>query len=214
MSDEVQLSMSLPLDGDGFLRRECPTCEREFKWLPSPDQLEKGNGTETELEQLASDPLIAPARVLTCESQHQLAQVAVCRRTAGFALLVGPFPTDQLAMPTQQRRWSYQESVSAPLREQSSKRSDERTTGGPKPRTLVLTSQNRELVPQQHQLHILGELGSPTTNEQAQKSSKGTVSEGEEHRAILPGPANPSELDGPCAVQRFLVFARARETSS
>src|SRR6266545_5821550 len=44
MSDEVQLSMSLPLDGDGFLRRECPTCEREFKWLPSPDQLEEGNG--------------------------------------------------------------------------------------------------------------------------------------------------------------------------
>ena len=37
MSDEVHLSMSLPLDGDGFLRRECPTCEREFKWLPSPD---------------------------------------------------------------------------------------------------------------------------------------------------------------------------------
>jgi hypothetical protein len=37
MSDEVQLSMSLPLDSDGFLRRECPTCERQFKWLPSPD---------------------------------------------------------------------------------------------------------------------------------------------------------------------------------
>lgn len=27
--------MSLPLDTDGFLRRECPTCEREFKWLAS-----------------------------------------------------------------------------------------------------------------------------------------------------------------------------------
>jgi hypothetical protein len=25
--------MALPLDGDGFLRRECPDCEREFKWL-------------------------------------------------------------------------------------------------------------------------------------------------------------------------------------
>lgn len=24
--------MSLPLDEDGFVRRECPTCEREFKW--------------------------------------------------------------------------------------------------------------------------------------------------------------------------------------
>ena len=29
--------MSVPLDSDGFLRRECPTCEREFKWLPSDD---------------------------------------------------------------------------------------------------------------------------------------------------------------------------------
>lgn len=25
--------MSLPLDSDGFLRRECPTCEEEFKWF-------------------------------------------------------------------------------------------------------------------------------------------------------------------------------------
>ena len=24
--------MSLPLDADGFMRRECPSCEREFKW--------------------------------------------------------------------------------------------------------------------------------------------------------------------------------------
>ncbi len=29
--------MSMPLDSDGFLRRECPTCEREFKWFSSPD---------------------------------------------------------------------------------------------------------------------------------------------------------------------------------
>lgn len=36
--EEVSLSMSLPLDSDGFLRRECPTCEREFKWLPSDEE--------------------------------------------------------------------------------------------------------------------------------------------------------------------------------
>ncbi len=35
--DEVTLGMSVPLDSDGFLRRECPTCEREFKWRPSED---------------------------------------------------------------------------------------------------------------------------------------------------------------------------------
>lgn len=40
--DEVALGMSLPLDSDGFLRRECPTCEREFKWLPSSDDGDGG----------------------------------------------------------------------------------------------------------------------------------------------------------------------------
>lgn len=38
LSDEIQLSMALPLDSDGFLRRECPTCEREFKWLHTENQ--------------------------------------------------------------------------------------------------------------------------------------------------------------------------------
>lgn len=35
--DEVAVEMSLPLDSDGFLRRECPTCEREFKWFDTPE---------------------------------------------------------------------------------------------------------------------------------------------------------------------------------
>jgi hypothetical protein len=34
-SNEISLGVSLPLDSDGFLRRECPTCDREFKWLHS-----------------------------------------------------------------------------------------------------------------------------------------------------------------------------------
>ncbi|MEB0288496.1 hypothetical protein QN355_18340 [Cryobacterium sp. 10S3] len=29
----MEISVSLPLDVDGFLRRECPTCGREFKWF-------------------------------------------------------------------------------------------------------------------------------------------------------------------------------------
>lgn len=36
MSDEeFSISVPVPLDSDGFLRRECPTCEREFKWFAS-----------------------------------------------------------------------------------------------------------------------------------------------------------------------------------
>ncbi len=34
MSDQ-SISMSLPLDSDGFLRRECPSCKRQFKWRPA-----------------------------------------------------------------------------------------------------------------------------------------------------------------------------------
>jgi hypothetical protein len=36
-SSEREISVPVNLDDDGFLRRECPHCEREFKWLPSDD---------------------------------------------------------------------------------------------------------------------------------------------------------------------------------
>ena len=34
---EQSTEITVPLDGDGFVRRECPTCEREFKWYVSRD---------------------------------------------------------------------------------------------------------------------------------------------------------------------------------
>lgn len=40
MADEIELSMSVPLDSDGFLRRQCPTCERELKWRAAQDDEE------------------------------------------------------------------------------------------------------------------------------------------------------------------------------
>jgi len=35
---EVKIPMRLPLDSDGFLRRECPYCKREFKMFPLEEQ--------------------------------------------------------------------------------------------------------------------------------------------------------------------------------
>ena len=46
--DEVTLGMSIPLDSDGFLRRECPTCEREFKWLQTSGETDEGTETADE----------------------------------------------------------------------------------------------------------------------------------------------------------------------
>jgi hypothetical protein len=74
--------------------------------------------------------------------------------------------------------------------EQSRKRNDKRTIGGPKVRTLLLASQDRDLVPQRHEFHVLGELGPSISNDQPQDSGEDTVSEGEQHRPILPGSAN------------------------
>jgi len=51
MSDEFHATMSVPLDSDGFLRRECPTCEREFKWLASDAEVATTQG-----ESAAPDP--------------------------------------------------------------------------------------------------------------------------------------------------------------
>jgi hypothetical protein len=31
----VSIPISLPLDAEGFLRRECPRCQEQFKWLPT-----------------------------------------------------------------------------------------------------------------------------------------------------------------------------------
>jgi hypothetical protein len=35
--NDAELRVPVPLDDDGFLRRACPACKREFKWLPSDD---------------------------------------------------------------------------------------------------------------------------------------------------------------------------------
>lgn len=37
MDKEIRVPIALPLDSDGFLRRECPTCGREFKWFAHDD---------------------------------------------------------------------------------------------------------------------------------------------------------------------------------
>jgi hypothetical protein len=57
-------------------------------------------------------------------------------------------------MPAQERRRRHHESLSAPVRKQTSERSDEGTIGRPKLRTLMLASQNRELVPQHQEFHV------------------------------------------------------------
>lgn len=82
MDEDITLGMTVPLDSDGFLRRECPTCEREFKWLAASD------------EDDASDPLDggyfcpycsiqAPPDAWFTQAQLELAENVVAREVVG-----------------------------------------------------------------------------------------------------------------------------------
>lgn len=39
----MEISVPIPLDNDGFLRRECPTCGQQFKWHNGPANDEAEN---------------------------------------------------------------------------------------------------------------------------------------------------------------------------
>lgn len=52
------MEISLPLDRDGFLRRECPRCTREFKWHngPANEEAEHQPPSETFYCPLCGEP--------------------------------------------------------------------------------------------------------------------------------------------------------------
>ena len=80
MSD-IELSVSFPLDSDGFLRRACPTCSREFKWLPG----------ETEAESPSPEQYFCPycGTSATPDAWFTLEQQAYIE-TAMFDAVLGP----------------------------------------------------------------------------------------------------------------------------
>ncbi len=99
--DEVTLGMSIPLHSDGFLRRECPTCEREFKWLPNTNDEDDADDGEP----LPSGCYLCPycgvqapadaecidceAHTGACRGDEQRPSVAECHRGRGSRSFVG-----------------------------------------------------------------------------------------------------------------------------
>lgn len=85
--DEQSLSMTVPLDNDGFLRRACANCEREFKWLPSDDASAESAGSPDSGEAVIYTcpycGIQAPASEWATPAQMQLAQAIVMREVVG-----------------------------------------------------------------------------------------------------------------------------------
>lgn len=76
MDDEILIPVSLPLDGDGFLRRECPSCELEFKWFVHPD----GDGEAEVVDQYCCPLCGVPAGL---DSWWAPAQLKLAQGAAG-----------------------------------------------------------------------------------------------------------------------------------
>ena len=81
--DEVTIGMSIPLDSDGFLRRECPTCEREFKWLPDADSVAASDEMQDGGYFCSYCAIQAPPASWFTEAQIELAQNIVTTEVVG-----------------------------------------------------------------------------------------------------------------------------------
>lgn len=77
------MEISLPLDSDGFLRRECPHCEREFKWHDGPanEEAEQHPDADTHYCPLCGEP--APKDAWWTQAQLDLVENATERYIGG-----------------------------------------------------------------------------------------------------------------------------------
>jgi hypothetical protein len=73
-------------------------------------------------------------------------------------------------MPAQKRLGRHEQPTSAPTREQSGQRREEGTIGCCQRGARLLAPEHHEPMPQHQQLHVLGELAAPASNEQPQNS--------------------------------------------
>lgn len=74
----MEIPISLPLDNDGFLRRECPNCLRQFKWHhgPANEEAEQQPPAETYYCPLCGQPA-APNQWWTQEQLDYAESVAM-----------------------------------------------------------------------------------------------------------------------------------------
>jgi hypothetical protein len=106
-------------------------------------------------DQLTLDPAVPPGRILFGQAQHQVADLAADRRTAG-PVRVGPVPLDQPAMPGQQRRRGDDPVCPQPARQDLGQRRQHRPVRPRQAGLADLAAQDRHLVTQHQQLRGLG----------------------------------------------------------
>ena len=153
----------------------------------APDRARRD--TQAQLQQLAGDPRVAPARVLPCEAQSELADAIIDRRTAAVSTRLRPLAAHELPVPAQKRLWRHDQATPAWLRQDSRQRGKQGAIGRAQRRALLLPPEHDALMPQDEQLDVFSELAAPVADQQLQHSREGEIDRAKEPAAMLPSPA-------------------------
>jgi hypothetical protein len=142
----------------------------------APDRARRD--TQIELQQLASDPGVAPTRVLACEAQNELSHPTIDGRAARGSPRLRPLATDEFPMPAQKRLRRHDQTAPAWLRQDPRQRGKEGTIGrAQRGAAPLLSFEHDELVPQHEQLDVLSELAAAAADQQPQHSQEGEIGE-------------------------------------
>src|SRR5712691_9019861 len=110
---------------------------------------------DAEALEFADNPFVSPVRVLPGESQDQLAERALERRSPGPPARVGPAAGDQLPMPAQQRLRLDRKHCPGRPGQRATQRRQQRSIGLRQLRPRVPPAQDRQLVAENQDFQFL-----------------------------------------------------------
>jgi len=153
--------------------------------------------------EFTDDPLVAPARVLAREPQHELTNLLRDRGSTGPPSRRRPSPPHKLAMPPQQRVRTDEERPARPP-QQLAGRSKEDAVTLIQPRTGDLAAQHSQFVAEQHDLELLELARAQTQRRHRKRTPEQHVQQRHHHEAASPhpGPRRPT-LGAATSSERF-----------
>lgn len=144
----------------------------------------RGDADADALE-LADDPLVSPVRVLSGETQDQLTERALKRRSPRFPMCVRPAARDKLAMPAQQCVRFHREVPPSRPRHCATERSEQRPISTGQPRPASPPAQHGHLMTQEQDLELLRATGPRQQPHQREQVPRHQINERPEQAALL-----------------------------
>jgi hypothetical protein len=154
----------------------------------------RGRDVDPELQELASDPQVAPSRVLPAEAKDQVLDRWIERgATGGAGAAPEPCPRE-LSVPPEEGVGPDQEAPPPVPGEQPGSRGQERSIGPGVARSRPSPTENLELVAEHRGLEIT--FIEAAAHEQTEQAAEEPVPQGQEHRPSLNSPRAGCEWRG------------------